>query len=149
MKAAVKAGDAKRLAELIMQDPGFEVNKVPKGDSFNLLHSACRGDSRSPVLPLLLAHPYIDVNVRDEAGNTPFMFACWNGFTSCVCELLKDPRVQLSLADYEGRPPIRVAAYCGRLEVIRWWIASGREMDLGTPGYFSKSDAIRGQRREA
>jgi len=35
-----------------------------------------------------------------------------------------------------------VAAIKGRLNVIKWWIASGREMDLGTPGDVEKTDAI-------
>ena len=34
------------------------------------------------------------------------------------------------------------AARNGYLDVIKWWIASGREMDLGTPGDVDKTDAI-------
>jgi len=30
----------------------------------------------------------------------------------------------------------------GHHDVIKWWIASGREMNLGTPGFLSKTDAI-------
>ena len=30
----------------------------------------------------------------------------------------------------------------GRLDIIKWWIASGREIDLGTPGDVDKTDAI-------
>jgi len=53
MEAAV----AKELAELIRQDPGFKVNMAVDGAGDTLLHHACSGDSRSPVIPLLLAHP--------------------------------------------------------------------------------------------
>ena len=35
----------------------------------------------------------------------------------------------------------------GHLEVIKWWIASGREMDLGQPGN-EKNDAIGTRRKE-
>jgi len=41
-----------------------------------------------------------------------------------------------------GVTPLRWAAYNGLQEVIQWWIASGREMDLGTPGDIYKTDAI-------
>jgi len=40
-----------------------------------------------------------------------------------------------------GYTPLWRAAFKGHLNVIKWWIASGREMNLGTPGS-SKTDAI-------
>jgi len=107
-----------------------------------LLHYACSEGYRSAVIPLLLAHPDIDVNVEHIYGNQPFYMACWNGNPSCVREMLKDSRVDVNETNGEGHTPLRNAAYRGHLNTIKWWIASGREMDLGTPGYFSKSDAI-------
>jgi len=76
-------------------------------DGWTLLYYACmNNDSRSPVIPLFLAHPDIDVNVKDKGGQTPF----------------------------NGRTPLWIAAFYGDLNIIKWWIASGREMDLGMPG---------------
>ena len=40
-----------------------------------------------------------------------------------------------------GATPLWWAAYYGYHDVIKWWIGSGREMDLGKPGD-SKTDAI-------
>jgi len=40
-----------------------------------------------------------------------------------------------------GDTPLWFAAFFGHLDVIRWWIASGREMDFGTPGDYY-TDAI-------
>jgi len=37
MKAAVESGDAKKVAELIRQDPGFKVNMDQNGDGDTLL----------------------------------------------------------------------------------------------------------------
>jgi len=82
MLAAVKSGDAKKLAELIRQDPGFDVNMDQDGYGQTLLHYACDGDSRSAVIPLLLAHPDIDVNAKSVYKKTPFYWACF-GSTSC------------------------------------------------------------------
>ena len=140
MVEAVIDGDARKLAELIRQDPGFDVNMGVDGRGSTLLHYACSEDSRSPVIPLLLAHPDIDVNVKN-GESTPFHKACEDGSTSCVRLLLKDSRVKVNEPDKYGRTPLGRAALYGHPDVIKWWIASGREMDLGKPLEW-KTDAI-------
>jgi len=55
--------------------------------------------------------------------------------------LLKDSRVKLNEPDMYGCSPLLRAAYYDHLDVIKWWIASGREMDLGKPGDV-RTDAI-------
>jgi len=142
MLVAVQSGDAKELAELIKQDPGFEVNMDQDGIGWTLLHYACLGDSRSPVIPLLLAHPDVDANVKNTDGETPFYDACYYGYTSCVREMLKDSRVKVNEPRNNGDTPLWRAAYFGYLDIIRWWITSGREMALGKPGDVLKTDAI-------
>ena len=93
MLAAVKSGDAKVLAELIRQDPGFDVNMDQTGYGNTLLHFACGDSSRSAVISLLLAHPDIDINVKNKYGSAPFFWAC-GGSRSCAREMLKDSRVK-------------------------------------------------------
>ena len=133
MKAAVRSGDAKELAELMRQDPGFDVNMDRNRFGASLLHYACYRDSRSAVIPLLPAHPDIDVSVKNEYGQAPFLYAC-GGSPSCVREMLKDSRVKVNEPDNDGCTPLWSVAANGQLDVIKWWIASGREMDLGMPG---------------
>ena len=119
MLAAVESGDKKKLAAPIRQDPGFKVNMaVDDGYGFTLLHYAGRAESRSAVIPLLLAHPFIDVNVKNSSGETPFFSAC-NGRPSCVREMLKDSRVKVNEPDDDGYTPLCWAAYHGRLDVIK------------------------------
>ena len=146
MRAAVLSGDAKELAELMRQDPGFKVN-MDHGSGLTLLHYACCEDSRSPVIPLLQAHPDIDVNLKNIHGQTPFHYAC-NGRPSCVREMLKGSRVKVNEPNDYGQTPLWCAAYNGHLDVIKWWIASGREMDFGEPGDVDKTDAIGVARKE-
>ena len=141
MEDAVQSGNARKLAELMKQDPGFNVNMRLDDDGWALLHFACAENYRSVVIPLLLAHPDIDVNVKGRYAQTPFYYAC-NGYTSCVHEMLKDSRVKVNETDDDGHTPLYLAAWSGRLETIKWWIVSGREMDLGTPGDVGKTDAI-------
>jgi len=142
MLAAVQKGDAKKLAELMRQDPGFDVNMVQDVYGAALLYHACMKDDRSPVIPLLLAHPDIDVNLITRIGNTPFLCACFYGNPSCVREMLKDSRVIVNEPKNDGFTPLYAAARNGHLGVVKWWMASGREMDLGKPGEVDKTDAI-------
>jgi len=142
MWAAVESGDAKKLAELIRQDPGFKVNVAVDGNGSTLLHYACNVDRRSAVIPLLLAHPDIDVNLKTAFGWTPFYYACLNVSPCGVREMLKDSRVDVNEPDNEGWTPLYRAAHWGYLDVIKWWIASEREMDLGKPGDIHKTDAF-------
>ena len=139
---AVCVGDARELAELIRQDPGFKVNVGLDGARSTLLHYACGGNgNRSTVIPLLLAHPDIDVNVKNKYGVTPFLFACANGLPFCVHLLLKDSMVKVNEPDKDGSTPLWNAAAGGHLEVVQWWIASERDMDLGEPRN-ERTDAI-------
>ena len=140
MLAAVLNGDVKELAELIRQDPGFNVNQQDE-DGWTLLHHAFNGNHGSVVIPLLLAHPDIDVNAKTVHGYTPFFYA-GDGRPSCVHEMLKDSRVKVNEPDNHGFTPLWWAAARGHLDVIKWWVASGREMDLGEPGDIHKTDAI-------
>jgi len=149
MLTAVEEGDVKELAELMRQDPGFDVNLDQDGYGGTLLHYACLEDISSPVIPLLLVHPDIDVNRKDADGNIPFCCACSNGSASCVREMLKDSRVKVNEPDMNGYTSLDWAARYGHLNVIKWWIASGREMDLGTPGDIDKTDAIGAAKRDS
>jgi len=141
MKAAALSGNAQELAELMRQDPGFDVNAETDEWESTLLHNACLGDSKS-VIPLLLAHPDIDVNMRNAYGITPFAYACSCDSTSCVRLLLKVSRVKVNEPANDGTTPLFfLTARNGRLDTIKWWIASGREIDLGEPGEYT-TDAI-------
>jgi len=57
-------------------------------------------------------------------------------------EMLKDSRVKVNEPKNDGSTPLSRAARNGLLDVDKWWIASEREMDLGTPGDIGKADAI-------
>ena len=111
------------MVELMRKDPGFNVNMNQNGNEWTLLHYAREVDSRSAVIPLLLAHPDIDANVKNGYGSTPFYLACLNGRSSCVGEMLKDSRVMVNEPDKYGHTPLFWAARDGHLDVIKWWIA--------------------------
>jgi len=108
---------------------------------WSALHYAC-DSGQSLVVASLLAHPDIIVNrrARPEMA-TPFFLACKRGMTVCVWLLLKDPRVLVTEPDKSGNTPLKEAVECGRVDVLKWWIASGRRLNLGDRGD-PKTDVI-------
>ena len=128
------------MRKVLKENPAVNVNWRNEKYGFTPLLRACyRGYDK--IVSLLLAHPDIDVNSKGNGKDTPFYWACRNGHSSCVQFLLRDARVKLNEPDIGEHTPLRCAAVGGHLEVIKLWIASGREMELGEPGNW-KTDVI-------
>jgi len=128
---AAKKGKVEEVKEILMKNPTLDVNW--RGEHGRTpLHIACLNGHDS--------HPAIDVSLKNQYGFTPFYDACFSGHP-CIRRLLKDSRVNPNEPNREGYTPLRNAADEGHDNVIKWWIASGREMNLGESGdYFT--DAI-------
>jgi len=62
---------------------------------YTALHIASR-EGRYHIVKALLAHPQINVNVKDRHGYTPCALSCLQMKESELTLLLKDPRVQVS-----------------------------------------------------
>jgi len=146
LKDAAENGRVEKVKEILRNNPAIDVNKRSAVygawyDSASALHGAC-ANGHDSVVSLLLAHPDIDVNQPTRNGRSPFALACRSGSSSCVRLLLSDSRVEdLTKSQSYESTPLKAAASRGYLDIIRWWIASGREMDLGQPGD-EHSDAI-------
>lgn len=157
---AVRHGDAEAVERVLKENPGLDVN-LTDSDQWTLLAKAC-AHGHAKVVALLLKQPGINVNKKNDAtGFTPFMAACYVGETGCIRMMLGDmrslflllflsasafeflfsSRVNLNEPDNTGYTPLFFSARDGDLDIIKWWIASGREMDLGQPGN-EKNDAI-------
>jgi len=59
---------------------------------------------------------------------------CINDRLNCFRLLLKDSRVRVDETDACGLTSLMLAAYSENYGVIKWWIASGREVNVGEPG---------------
>ena len=139
MFGATSQGNVEEVKKILKNHPNLDVNKTDETKQ-NVLFKAC-GSGQYAIVSILLAHPGINVNQRNHVGRTLFMQSCEKGHLSCVHLLLGDSRVRVNEPGKNGHTPLWFAAVNGRLDVIKWWIASGREMYLGTPGH-RKSDAI-------
>jgi len=132
---AARDGGLREVEEHLRNIPTVNVNW---GNRLHMhwtsLHIAAL-NGHDPIVALLLAHPDIDVNQKDSFGRSVFLLVCASGKTSGVRLLLKDSRVKVNEPDdILGHLPLKGTAENGHIEVIKWWIASGREMDLGEPG---------------
>jgi len=139
---AIEEGKVEKVKEIIGSHPDLDVNWGDE-ESYgsNAMTIAC-DLSHTSIVSFLLTHPDIDVNQGDYGGNSPFLGACMTRQTSCVRLLLKDSRVNVNEPNNLGFTPLWWAALKDNLDTIKWWIASGREMDLGKPGDVDKTDAI-------
>jgi len=129
---AARSGRVLEVEEILRSDPGLNVNWRDI-DGLTALHLACASGHDS-IVSILLAHPRIDVNATDDNYYTPFLCVCRSGTISCLRLLLKDSRVDVNAGDIYRSTPLWWASYAGQFDIIRWWIASGREIDLGKPG---------------
>jgi len=125
---AIRYGRVGEALSLLKNNPVINVNwKNPDHSQWSGLHAASFY-GHAEVVKLLLAHPNIDVNMKNISGQTPFSIGCWQGRVTVVRVLLKDPRVDISLDDNDGRTPLWHASRNGEHEVIKWFIASGRDL---------------------
>lgn len=92
------------------------------------LHKACQYGFYDIVV-LLMAHPDIRVNQKNELGWTPFSLACANGRTEVVKLMLKDERVNINTGNKLDQTPLWIAAYWGKIDVVKVMFASGRKID--------------------
>ena len=131
---AVKDNNVGEVQALLRDHPDLQVNEGDEHNNWTALHHACF-EGRTHVVKLLLAHRSINVNSLASGGFTPFVIGCEYGPVSIVQLLLKDPRVDITLADESKRTPLWWASLYGRNEVIEWLIASGRDLgDLNQKG---------------
>jgi hypothetical protein len=129
---AAREGREEEMRMILEENNGINVN-WKDSSGYTALHWACYG-GHDKIVTMLLAHPDIDVNQKTNGGYTSFVFACSNGKTACAQLMLKNESIKVNEPSNKRHTPLWCAARCGQLGLIKWWIASGREMDLGEFG---------------
>ena len=133
------------MRSLLKKDRAINVNAA-EVMGWTALHAACDRGLDS-IASLCLAHPRVDVNLKDDLGRTAFLLACAKRHTSCVYYLLlKDSRVWVNEPDNEGHTPLWWACLEGHLATVKLWIASGTVIELGISRN-EKNDAVLAARR--
>ena len=120
------------VEKFLKDNPAWDVNE-DFGDDWTALHFACIYGHHE-VASLLLVHPAINVNQKSISGSSPFFIASSNGHVETVKVLLQDSRVEINMPANNGCTPVWSASHWGNGGVIKWMIASGRELDLDRKG---------------
>jgi len=123
------SGNLAGMEKLLREHPEVDVNEGGICNHTSLHYACDRGHHE--IVAFLLTRQGIDVNPQRDTDERPFLFACESGELLCVQMLLQHPGVDLRLPDLRNRTPLWHTAKAGHIDIIGFWIASGR--DLGTP----------------
>jgi len=140
----VGRNNAEQVRKLL--DLGADVNYTDEFGNTPLVMSVERG---TEVTRLLLAHPDINVNLPSN-GRTALMEASLTDKPEITRLLLDDPRVDIVARDAHERSALWHAALTGRIQVMKWFIASDRNIEFwGQTGrHYGNSHTLLGIARE-
>lgn len=93
----------------------------------NMLLQACKNNQKSVVLTFLKRGD-VDVNKRDESGNTPLIYACLKSARDLV-KLLLDNGADANLGNQKNRTPLHFAAEGGNYQIISLLIDAGADVN--------------------
>jgi len=131
---AASTGHLDDLRRILKKNPSLDVNaKNSLFGGFSALHVACN-NARTEIVAHLLGVPNVDLNLQNDSGATPFWLCCSSGSISEINLLLKDPRIDVNLPDKNNCTPVWLVAKTGDLKVMRWLVASGRQLNLERRG---------------
>lgn len=91
----------------------------------NMLLQTCKSNQKS-VAQTFLKRGGVDVNKRDESGNTPLIYTCLKSARD-LAKLPLDAGADASLANQRGRTPLRFAAESGDSQIIALLTGAGAE----------------------
>ncbi len=93
----------------------------------NMLLQACKNNQKS-VVQTFLKRGGVDVNKRDESGNTPLIYACLKSARDLV-KLLLDNGADAGLGNQKNRMPIHFAADAGNFQIISMLAEAGADVN--------------------
>ena len=125
----IRARQVEEVAALLRDHPTLDINHRSPVYGMTALDIACCF-RQVKVVKLLLAHPAINVNARRDlpCQETSLMLACHLDDKRIATLLLRDPRVDASVADGDGHTTLWWACYRGSPQVVEWLIASGKDL---------------------
>jgi len=128
---AIRLKNLVTVREILARHPELDLNHFgAQSPDSTPLHEACRL-GHTDIVSLLLGHPGIDVNPRNSLGETPFYHACLHGHSAVVKLLMKDSRVDVNCAARETFSSLWWVAFHGKMDILRWMIASGIPLNVG------------------
>ena len=110
-----------------LRKPGVNVN-APNEKGETALHLACKSKDppskdRLDILDLLLGSSDVDIEAKDNAGNTPLMLACLANKDELVKRLL-DKDADLNVTSFNHSSPLQIAVKRGATPIIGLLLAT-------------------------
>jgi len=125
-----KTGDLEEVVRILGRKPKPDVNWTnPNTFQWTALHVSCENDHHE-IVSLLLRQSEIQVNQVDSFGQTPYWRACANGRSKAAGIMVVHPKVDISLKSHSNASPLWAAVRYGTVEVIKWMMASRKEIPL-------------------
>ena len=93
----------------------------------NMFLQACKNNQKS-VAQTFLKRGGVDVNKRDESGNTPLIYACLKGARDLV-KILLDNGADAGLGNQKNRTPLHFAAQSGNFQVMAMLLNAGADVN--------------------
>ena len=110
---------------------GADVNMVCRMGRTGLMLAVA--GTQNPLVILLLRHPDIDVNLKDNSGQTALFSALslfkklFNlGALECFQLLISDPRVEKNVQDNAGDTPLAIAVRLKATKCVQLLLLLGR-----------------------
>ena len=139
---AINSNNIVKTKQVLEAHPDLDINWMnPNYHDETFLHLAAQ--RKNPEIgKILLAHPLIDVNKKDNGGWTPVAYACDRGNVPLICLLCQDPRVDVNLtANKFGYWSLYNIACNGTLAAAKWLIAlRGEDLDSEQKGSYNGED---------
>ena len=111
----------------ILSTKNVEINARRKNHNETALHIACTNANYPFVITrLLLLNPMIDVNAKDDSGNTPLFMAIFKKCNSSAELLIDHPDTDINPVNNAGVTPIMIAAMKGNAEIGMKLIETGK-----------------------
>ncbi|KAI0423518.1 ankyrin repeat-containing domain protein [Xylaria sp. FL1042] len=117
LEAACYRGHVETI-EFLLNTSTFELHSFIKTQKARCLLSATKGGHVQAV-KLLLAQQDIDVNARDDLGQSPLLIGAQYGYNEIVRILLERPDVQANIQDNSGNTALSFASRHGALDLAQ------------------------------
>ncbi|GFQ86467.1 hypothetical protein TNCT_453681 [Trichonephila clavata] len=117
------------------------------------LHEYCRTLKPADLLKTLFSNPRLDINTKNNAGNTPLHVACLAGSYHCVKFLIEDSGDRIpdfKATDNEGRMPLHCAVHANALDIAKFLLKRGgyelvvsEDVSGNKPIHYATSDEMK------
>ena len=120
-------GNIETVKQLLLQQ---DININEKDDNYGytpLIYACWNGHFE--IVKILLNDNRMNANLGNNDGKTAFYVACYRK-TEIVNYMLKNENIDINKANTYGWTPLMIASIRGYIEIIKYILVSGREINI-------------------